>query len=186
VTRLAAIGALNFESHRRGALWQAGLRPLPSGGLFGENEPESGSCPLDPMTSEERLRADFAGTGLTIGRHPMSYQREAVRRMGALSAAELAWRRNGSAVRVAGCVIVRQRPGTAKGFVFLSMEDETGISNIIVQPPIFEKYRSVLVTEPFLFISGVLQNLDGVVSVRAKHVEALVTVLASAKSHDFH
>jgi error-prone DNA polymerase len=186
VTKLAALGALNFESHRRGALWQAGLRPPPAGNLFCGNEPGDGLCPLEPMTSMERLQADFAGTGLTIGRHPMSYQREAVRSLGAVPAAQLALRRNGSAVRVAGCVIVRQRPGTAKGFVFLSMEDETGISNIIVQPPVFEKYRSTLVTEPFLLISGVLQNLDGVVSVRAQHVEALVTALASAKSHDFH
>jgi error-prone DNA polymerase len=138
------------------------------------------------MTDVERLRADFAGTGLTVGRHPMSYQREVVRQLGALPAAALSHCPNGALVRVAGGVIVRQRPGTAKGFVFLSMEDETGISNIIVRPDIFDKYREVLVSEPFLLIFGVLQNLDGVVSIRAERVEALAPAVAALHSHDFH
>jgi len=88
-------------------------------------------------------------------------------------------------VRIAGAVIVRQRPGTAKGFVFLSMEDETGIMNAIVTPPLFDRYRLVLLGEPYLLIDGVLQNVDNVVSVKAARIQSL-EARAAAKSHDFH
>ena len=81
--------------------------------------------------------------------------------------------RNGSAVRVAGWVIVRQRPGTAKGFVFLTLEDETGVANIIITPQLFNKNRLVLVDHPFLLIEGTLQNQDHVISVKAKRVRPL-------------
>ena len=88
-------------------------------------------------------------------------------------------------MRIAGSVIVRQRPGTAKGFVFLSMEDETGVMNAIVAPDTYDRHRLVVVGEPFLLIDGVLQNQDGVVSVKAGRVEALPAG-AAAESHDFH
>ena len=94
--------------------------------------------------------------------------------------------RNGSLVRVAGWVIVRQRPGTAKGFVFLTLEDETGVSNVIITPQLFEKNRLVLVDHPFLLIEGTLQNQDKVVSVKAKRVKPLSFEVAAAPSHDFH
>ncbi len=94
--------------------------------------------------------------------------------------------RGGRAVRVAGWVIVRQRPGTAHGFVFLSLEDETGIANIIVTPDVFEENRKVLVGAPFLLIEGVLQSQDGVVSVRASRIEPLPGPVAESVSHDFH
>ena len=93
---------------------------------------------------------------------------------------------NGSPVRVAGWVIVRQRPGTAKGFVFLSIEDETGVSNIIITPQLFDKYRSELVGHPFLLIEGALQNQDNVISVKASHVQPLKFAVAATPSHDFH
>jgi len=89
-------------------------------------------------------------------------------------------------VRVAGWVIVRQRPGTAKGFVFLSLEDETGIANVIVTPQLFEQNRLALVDYPFLLIEGVLQHQDNVISVKAKRVEPLQIKLESVGSHDFH
>jgi error-prone DNA polymerase len=88
-------------------------------------------------------------------------------------------------VRIAGSVIVRQRPGTANGFVFLSMEDETGIMNAIIMPAIFDRYKFAVLSEPFLIIAGVLQNLDGVISVKAGHIEGL-RAGATAESHDFH
>ena len=94
--------------------------------------------------------------------------------------------RDGTFVRVAGWVIVRQRPGTAKGFMFLSLEDETGVSNIIVTPQLFDKYRSELVGHPFLLIEGALQNQDNVISVKASHVQPLKFAVAAAPSHDFH
>jgi error-prone DNA polymerase len=94
--------------------------------------------------------------------------------------------RNGTAVRVGGWVIVRQRPGTAKGFVFLTLEDETGVSNIIITPQLFDKNRLVLVDHPFLLIDGMLQNQDNVVSVKARRVQPLSFKVAAAPSHDFH
>jgi error-prone DNA polymerase len=125
------------------------------------------------MTTGERLTADFHGTGVTVGRHPMAYRRDEMRALGVMPAADLPRVPDGRAVRVAGAVIVRQRPGTAKGFVFLSMEDETGIMNVIVTPDMFERCRLLLVGEPFLLIDGVLQNLDNTISVKAGRIRPL-------------
>jgi len=142
--------------------------------------------PLRPMTIEERVNADFRGTGVTIGRHPMAYRREELNKLGIKRAIDLREIRNGTWARVAGWVIVRQRPGTAKGFLFLSMEDETGIANIIVTPDIFDRNRSVLVNEPLLLIEGPLQNQDNVIHVRARRIEPLSYAIMAAASHDFH
>ena len=106
--------------------------------------------------------------------------------MGICSAEQLKTIRDGLWVRVAGCVICRQRPGTAKGFVFLSMEDETGIANVIVIPDLFEANKLPLVTSPYLLVEGVLQNQQGVVSVKLRRVEALHFETECAPSHDFH
>jgi error-prone DNA polymerase len=124
------------------------------------------------MTESERLVADYAGTGLTIGRHPMALRREELAMRGVLRAIDLRSARQGRVVRVAGMVITRQRPGTAKGFVFLTLEDETGVANIIVRPDLFARDRMVILEEPFLVVEGVLQNQDGVVAVRAEAVQA--------------
>jgi error-prone DNA polymerase len=132
------------------------------------------------------LTADLRGTGLTIGRHPMAHQRAWLDTLKVVRAADLKNLRNGMPVRVAGWVIVRQRPGTAKGFVFLSLEDETGIANVIVTPQLFEQNRLALVDYPFLLIDGVLQHQDNVISVKAKRVEPLQIKLESVGSHDFH
>jgi error-prone DNA polymerase len=137
------------------------------------------------MNTEERLWADYRGTGLTVGRHPMAYRRAEMNALGALRAIDLARVPDGRTVRIAGAVIVRQRPGTAKGFVFLSMEDETGIMNAIVTPDTFDRYKFQVLGEPFLLIDGVLQNLDGVISVKAARIEGLHAG-AVAESHDFH
>src|SRR5439155_17325469 len=107
-------------------------------------------CPLKPMTEAERLVADYAGMALSAGRHPMALKREELAMRGILRARDLAAARQGRRVRVAGMVITRQRPGTAKGFVFLTLEDETGIANIIVRPDLFARDRLVIVEEPFL------------------------------------
>src|SRR5258707_13672578 len=125
------------------------------------------------MSTEERLIADYAGTGLTIGKHPMAYRREELRREGILSAEELSSCRDGDFVRTAGCVIARQRPGTAKGFIFISMEDETGIANVIVTPDLYERDRLVVTRSKFLWVEGVLQNQDGVIHVKAKRLAVL-------------
>jgi error-prone DNA polymerase len=172
-------------SNRRDALWQVERVSREAGPLY-ERLEEGGGSPLMPMTLNERLNADLRGTGITIGRHPMAHQRESLDKMNVARAADLKNLRNGVAVKVAGWVIVRQRPGTAKGFVFLSLEDETGIANIIVRPQLFERYRLELVNYPFLLIEGALQHQDNVISVKARRVEPLDIKIESTGSHDFH
>ena len=174
------------SANRRDALWQVERVSRPAGPLYESVEEGNGGSPLTPMTLNERLNTDLRGTGLTIGRHPMAHQRARLDTMNVARSIDLKSMRNGMSVRVAGWVIVRQRPGTAKGFVFLSLEDETGIANIIITPQLFEKNRLALVDYPFLLIDGVLQHQDNVVSVKAKRVEPLQIEIASAGSHDFH
>ena len=147
---------------------------------------DTDTCPLKPMTESERLVADFAGMGLSIGRHPMALRREELSMRGILRAIDLRHERQGRRVRVAGMVITRQRPGTAKGFVFLTLEDETGIANIIVRPDLFARDRLTIVEEPFLIVDGVLQNQDGVTSVRAEEVRGLRGVDVDFDAHDFY
>ncbi|HVO64423.1 MAG TPA: error-prone DNA polymerase [Terriglobales bacterium] len=172
--------------HRRDALWQVARAVHYSGPLLEElPEPDSPS-PLQRMNHEERLVADYRGTGMTVGPHPMAYRREPMNRLGVRRASELAHLPNNRPVRVAGCVIVRQRPGTAKGFVFLSMEDETGIANIIITPDMFQQNRLLLVSEKFVMVEGILQNQDNVVSVKARRIVPLHVTKAETISHDFH
>jgi error-prone DNA polymerase len=138
------------------------------------------------MTESERLTADYAGMGLTIGRHPMALRRDELAMRGVLRASDLRAARHGRRVRVAGMVITRQRPGTAKGFVFLTLEDETGVANVIVRPDLFARDRLLIVEEPFLIVEGVLQNEDGVTSVRVEEVRALGGVSVDFDAHDFY
>jgi error-prone DNA polymerase len=189
---LASTGALNTlgeVEHRRDALWQVEQSGRPVGPLLRHvGEPVTGNAsPLKQMTTDERMAADYAGTGVTTGPHPMAYQREALRAQGILSAHELESHNGSQYVRIAGRVICRQRPGTAKGFVFLSLEDETGIANIILTPDVFEQNRLVATRSRFLVIAGKLQNQDGVVHVKAR----LLTPLGGPttgldQSRDFH
>src|SRR5205807_1968839 len=150
----------------------------------GEKSP-SAESPLREMSADERLTADYAGTGVTLGPHPMALRRAALAARGVTRAIDLARGDDGARVRIAGSVIVRQRPGTAKGFVFLSLEDETGIANVIVTPGLFAHRRLPLVSEPFLLVEGILQMQDGVVSVRAGRVEPLPRLAHVVPSHDF-
>jgi error-prone DNA polymerase len=171
--------------NRRDALWQVERVVRPAGELYETLHELAGNSPLTPMTRPERMDADFRGTGLTIGRHPVAYQRAELDQLGVCRAVDMQHLRNGNAISVAGWVIVRQRPGTAKGFVFLTLEDETGVANVIITPPLFDKYRLVVVDHPFLLITGKLQNQDNVISVKAQHIRALSFKVAAAASHDF-
>lgn len=172
--------------HRRDALWQVERAVRGSGPLL-ENLPEPDApSPLQPMNHEERLVADFHGTGLTVGPHPMAYRREWLNAMGIRRASELRDIPNGKRLRIGGCVITRQRPGTAKGFVFVSLEDETGVANAIITPDLFHRNRLLLTSERFLAIEGILQNLDNVISVKAERVQPLFVTKAETVSHDFH
>jgi len=202
LTTLADIGALNaFTDERRSALWQVEQATRPAGAMFEPGDDESQdpdreskipnpksqipTSPLPVMDEGERLQADYAGTGLTIGPHPMALRRDEMALRGVLRAADLPQVRDGRRVRVAGMVITRQRPGTAKGFVFLTLEDETGISNVIVRPDLFDRERMTVVRQPFLLVDGVLQHQDGVLSVRAERVQG-IEGSASVDAHDFY
>ncbi len=172
--------------HRRDALWQVERAVRHAGPLLDSlSEPDSKS-PLHPMDAEERLVADFRGTGMTSGPHPMAYHRARMDSLGVRKASDLSRIRNGQRIRIGGCVIARQRPGTAKGFVFLSLEDETGVANAIVQPALFQKNRLLLGSEQFLLIEGLLQNQDHVISVKAEQVSPLKITRAETRSHDFY
>jgi error-prone DNA polymerase len=210
LTTLADIGALNaFTNERRSALWQVERAVRPAGELFRDSglgtrdsnrnpqpgtripspesripDPESPS-PLRAMDPGERLHADYAGMGLTIGPHPMALRRGDLSLRGVMRASDLPGARNGRRVRVAGMVITRQRPGTAKGFVFLTLEDETGISNVIIRPDLFDRERLIVIRHPFLIVDGVLQHQDGVLSIRAERVEG-IDGAAAIDAHDFY
>ncbi len=187
LAQLAQVGALgSLEPERRAALWEAERAARPRGPLYEALPDAPELSPLEPMTAVESLMADYDGTGLSLGPHPMEFHRARLERLGAVRAADLAGLRNGAWARIAGAVVVRQRPGTAKGFVFLNLEDETGLANIIVRPALFHRHRLALVKEPFLFVAGRLQHEDGVISIRAEEIAPLPAALARMPSHDFH
>ncbi|MCS7026678.1 MAG: error-prone DNA polymerase [Bryobacteraceae bacterium] len=186
--QLAVIGAFNSigASHRRDALWQVELASKPVGPLLQSVEPQHKESPLRPMDAQERVNADLTGTGLTVGRHPVALHRSALKALGVLTAEQMRRARHGSFARIAGAVICRQRPETAKGFCFLSLEDETGIANAIVHPDLFERNRLLVVSEPFLLLEGTVQNNTGAVSLKVVRLQALHSGQVSTPSHDFY
>jgi error-prone DNA polymerase len=191
LAQLARIGALNqlgAVEHRRDAIWQIEQVSRPVGPLLRQPGAavEPAHSPLRRMADDERLIADYAGTGLTTGPHPMAYRRAELRRIGVCSAHDLRHQPDGRFVCAAGCVIARQRPGTALGFIFLSMEDETGIANVVIHPELYERQRLLVTRGKFLKVSGKLQNQDGVIHVRAEHLELLQVSAIEVRSHDFH
>ncbi|WP_009959310.1 DNA polymerase III subunit alpha [Verrucomicrobium spinosum] len=180
---LAKAGALNqLGLHRRSALWQVELARQEED-LFTPREVQQ-EMPLFPMNAMERLNADYQTQRLTTGPHPMAHHR--VRLPHLWPACELANGRHGQRIFVGGLVICRQRPGTAKGHMFISLEDETGIANAFVPSAAFEANRLVITQEPFLQIHGRLQIVDNVISIYALKIEALhFEVMLHAQSHDF-
>jgi error-prone DNA polymerase len=178
---LAEVGALNaFGLTRRSALWQVERAARPRGPLFrGVPSEPADPSPLREMTFTERLASDLAGTGLTVGPHPMVLYRRQLAARGIRRAADLSRLPDGAQVTVAGAVICRQRPGTAKGFLFLTLEDETGLVNVTVRPDLYEREKAVLVGTAVLEVTGFLQNREGT-SVRATHVRPAGPALAEA------
>ena len=128
------------------------------------------------MNPEERMVADYAGTGVTVGRHPMTHCR----------ATDLKLACHGLKLRIAGQVIARQRPGSAHGFIFLSLKDETGIANAIIDPDLYEANRSLVTYAKFLLIDGALQNIDKVIYIRARQIQELDITAAPMESHELH
>jgi error-prone DNA polymerase len=188
--KLSEIGALNFitanPTHRRAALWESELALRPAGPLFAATASAASQSPLAPMNDGERLNSDFRGTHLTIGKHPLAFHREKLNALDVTPAGGLKFIPNGHQVRIAGCVICRQRPGTAKGLLFLSIEDETGVSNAVVMPDVFDRERAAILNNAYLVIHGEMQNIDGVRTVRAAHFEPMHIAEEAVPSHDFH
>jgi error-prone DNA polymerase len=186
---LAELGALNcFADHRRAAMWRVEetmhddlLGGAREGACAGQNK----ESPLERMTMPERVRADYETMNLTTGPHPMKLLRDKFPNV--WRAADLSQAKHGAIVQIAGNVICRQRPGTAKGFVFISLEDETGVSNAIVDPDLFERLRLIVTEESFLLIEGEVQNSDGVVLIKTRDIRPLShDKLVGSESHDFH
>ncbi len=184
---LALLGAFNsFSEHRRNALWE--VEETRYNDLLSNARQLAAAkrkSPLPRMTMPERVQSDYETMNLTTGPHPMKLLRPEL--PNAWRAIDLAQARHGSTVQIAGNVICRQRPGTAKGFVFISLEDETGVSNAIVEPDLFEKLRLLITEEPFLTIEGEVQNSEGVVLIKTRKIWPLAhEELAGSESYDFH
>ncbi|HEX7191909.1 MAG TPA: OB-fold nucleic acid binding domain-containing protein, partial [Thermoanaerobaculia bacterium] len=208
LTRRAALWQASKAAKAAGELFEAGSRELgagskaspgsllqapnfPSPGSPSPDSPSPGSplqapnSPLPEMSTAENTLADYAAMEMTAGPHLLEHFRDRLRRENVLSAADLKRVPNGSRVATAGAVIVRQRPGTAKGFVFLTLEDETGLSQAIVNPPLFAEYRNVILRSSGLIVEGIVQNSEGQSSVRAEKFWPL-DGLHDVRSHDFH
>jgi error-prone DNA polymerase len=199
--RLAELGALNcFAEHRRAAMWEVEetlhddllVRSRVVAAFVSNAESRkqelgtsaSTISPLVRMTLPERVKADYETMNLTTGPHPMKLLREGLPNI--WRAIDLPHARHGSIIQIAGNVICRQRPGTAKGFVFISLEDETGVSNAIVEPELFEHFRLVITEEAFLLIEGEVQNSDNVILIKALEIRPLLhEQLVGSESHDF-
>jgi error-prone DNA polymerase len=183
---LADIGAFAaLGGTRREAMWQ--VEALGKSGPLFAGQQAANDTRLPEMSEAEEMTADFGGTGMSTGPHPMTFARRDLGRRGVLRACDLPRVANGRRARVGGVVIVRQRPGTAKGFVFITLEDETGFANAIVTPKTFERHRRTIVEANALVIEGVIQNQSGVVSLKADGFEALDGRAGAIDvSHDFH
>jgi error-prone DNA polymerase len=186
---LAELGALAgidpAAGGRRAALWQVAAVERDPRSLFAGRSLSDAPSPLRELDPLETTLADYRRSGITTGPHAMAHWRAALRRRGVLSAAELQGTPDGVPVRTAGLVIVRQRPGSAKGFCFLTLEDETGTSNAILTPQAFRRFRVPLHASPLVLIEGPLQNVDGVIHVRVRRLEPLAAGGDLPESHDY-
>jgi error-prone DNA polymerase len=183
---LAELGAFgSFGLRRREALWQAAAFDDSGRGLLQRLPPPADRCPLPEMSAAERTAADYQHATLTVGPHPLAHLRSQLRRQGVLPAAALTQQADGSRVRVAGVVITRQRPPTAKGMCFLTLEDESGLCNVVINPALFESQRALIVTAMGLLVEGRLQRRDGVTNLRAESFHELREPVPAPRSHDF-
>jgi len=181
---LALAGAFGcFGLTRREALWAAGAAATIRPGQLPGTTLGLAAPPLPPMTAAEETFADLWATG-TYGTHPIEHIRPLLAEQSVLPAGELVTARDGAAVVVGGLVTHRQQPGTARGVVFLSLEDETGMANIICPPDVWHRYRKIGVAADALLIHGRVERLDGAVSLLATRLQRL-RVVAAARSRDF-
>ena len=198
---MSLAGAFNFDNtiHRRQALWQSELAIQPKGMLFestipdqlSEEEPDPSNSALHtpqsalfltPMKGLELVEADLKKTGISIGKHPMAFVREELRKRGILSAAEARDLKKNQIVSIGGAVIIRQRPMTANDVVFITLEDETGHSNLVVMPDTFEKYRAVINQNDYLIIRGIFEERG---MLKSLHFEPIHSFTVDVVSHNF-
>ena len=173
---LALVGAFDaFGEPRRALLWRArdAHRTSPSFSRRALALPTTEAPILPPLDEQERTALDYRITGIPTGAQIMTFYREDLARRGVLRTCDLANRRHGTFVTVAGAVVVKQHPETAKGHVFLSLEDETGMANVIIRPATYRRYKRVLDGDAAVVVGGTLQTVDGVISVLAKRLDAL-------------
>jgi error-prone DNA polymerase len=188
LTALAAGNALAaLAGHRRQARWDvAGIQPLP--GLLGESRMNETPLVLNPPRESEEIVADYTSLHLTLGRHPLALLRAQLAARRIQTVQQLRQRRDGQRVSACGLVTVRQRPGTASGVMFMTLEDETGSFNVIVWPKLLITQRQALLRSQLLTVHGVWQDREGVQNLVAQRVQddtPLLGPLASA-SRDFH
>jgi error-prone DNA polymerase len=194
LVRLALAGAFGaLAPSRREALWEIqALGPLDAEDLFFGLPMDRTEVPLPPMSAAERICTDYDSTGLSLEKHPLELLRPALRRMGATTARGLERVRPGRVAGVGGMAICRQRPGTAKGFCFLSLEDETGIANAVVSPQVFDQFRREILGALFLYVEGPVERAGKVVNVKVRRVVKLSlggqpsAEELPVRGHDFH
>jgi error-prone DNA polymerase len=200
IRALSLAGALNFDNtvHRREALWQSELETQPAGSLFENNEYRiknieyknsshsifdiQDSSFLSKMEGLALVDADLRKTGISIGKHPLAFLREELAARGVITAHDARYLVPGQVARLAGAVIVRQRPMTAKNVVFITLEDETGHSNFVVMPDKFEDYRSIINGNDYLIIKGIFEERG---MLKAVHFENLANLETTVVSHNF-
>jgi error-prone DNA polymerase len=173
--------------NRRSALWELLKHARGAAGPLAPPPADRRPAPVPALKPFELTEADYRVTGLSPAGHPLRHLRAALREQGVTTAAELGRHQDGDWVTVGGLVICRQRPQTAKGFCFVTLEDETGLTNVVITPKLFEANRRLVVRSPLLVVRGILQEEQGVLNVRARTFAAPdpEAGAAHARSHDF-
>ncbi len=190
VARLAEADALaGFQSSRREALWNAlSIDTKPKQRLlFDELELEEPAAPLPAMAPEEEVNADYRTVGLSLRSHPVAFRRDRLDQLGVVPTAALAHLANNTLVKVAGIVLLRQRPSTAKEITFVTIEDETGTANLVVRIGTWERYRKIAQHSQAWIVYGRVESKDGVIHVLVRRLQDMTAQLATLnlKSRDF-
>jgi error-prone DNA polymerase len=170
IENLILVGAFDFLGiTKRQLLWEIGLLVHQAPETLALDFPAY-QIPLPRMSLAEEIAADYMVQGLSARHHPMEALRRSISRDGILRSTDIALLFHGAKVRVAGCVVCRQAPMTAKGYVFMTLEDEHGLINVILKPRVYEKYRQIARLEPFVIVEGTLQKEDGIINIVAHHL----------------
>ncbi|CAN5307849.1 error-prone DNA polymerase [soil metagenome] len=186
VRALSMAGALNFDNtvHRRHALWQSELALQPAGDLFADDDTAVLEVPfIRRMEGLELVEADLKKTRISIGKHPMAFIREDLNKKGVLTAEQTKHLKGREIVTVAGAAVIRQRPMTAKNVVFITLEDETGHSNFVVMPDVFERFRAVINQNDFLLIKGIAEERGLIKGLYFEAIHGRFT--AAVDTHNF-